>query len=89
MRVMRRFLLIAVFALSLHYVAADEPFNGRVIRPDGRGVKASVRVVSGDGVARADGKGRFGLTNVEADDTLQFIFRRDTLVVPVEGRRSI
>ena len=89
MRVMRRFLLITVFALSLHYVAADEPFNGRVIRPDGRGVKASVRVVSGDGVARADGKGRFGLTNVEADDTLQFIFKRDTLVVPVEGRRSI
>lgn len=86
---MRRFLLITVFALSLHYVAADEPFNGRVIRPDGRGVKASVRVVSGDGVARADGKGRFGLTNVEADDTLQFIFKRDTLVVPVEGRRSI
>lgn len=86
---MRGFLLITVFAMSLQYAAADEPFNGRVMRPDGRGVKASVKVVGSDGVARADGKGRFGLTNVEADDTLQFIFRRDTLRVPVEGRRSI
>lgn len=89
MVVMRGFLLIAVLAVSLQYVVADEPFNGRVIRPDGRGVKAAVRVVGSDGVARADGKGRFGLTNVEADDVLQFVFKRDTLTVPVEGRQSI
>lgn len=89
MVVMRGFLLIAVLTVSLQYVVADEPFNGRVIRPDGRGVKAAVRVVGSDGVARADGKGRFGLTNVEADDVLQFVFKRDTLTVPVEGRQSI
>lgn len=86
---MRVILLFAVLCFGAASAIADEPFNGRVIRPDGRGVKASVSVVGGDGVARADGKGRFGLTNVEVDDTLQFIFRRDTLVVPVEGRRSI
>ncbi len=86
---MRVILLFTVLCLGTTSAIADEPFNGRVVRPDGRGVKASVRVVDGEGVARADGKGRFGLTNVEADDVLEFVYRRDTLRVPVEGRRSI
>lgn len=86
---MRVILLFTVLCLGATSAIADEPFNGRVVRPDGRGVKASVRVVDGEGVARADGKGRFGLTNVEADDVLEFVYRRDTLRVPVEGRRSI
>ena len=85
----RVILLFTVLCLGATSAIADEPFNGRVVRPDGRGVKASVRVVDGEGVARADGKGRFGLTNVEADDVLEFVYRRDTLRVPVEGRRSI
>ena len=68
---------------------ADEPFNGRITRGDGAGIKATVRVVGSDKSTRADGKGRFGLTNVESDDILQFIYKRDTLVVPLEGRRSI
>lgn len=86
---MRVILLFTVLCLGATSAVADEPFNGRVVRPDGRGVKASVRVVDGEGVARADGKGCFGLTNVEADDVLEFVYRRDTLRVPVEGRRSI
>jgi len=37
----------------------------------------------------SDGKGRFGLTDIEADDTLEIVIKRDTLRIAVEGRRSI
>lgn len=80
-------LFAALFALNI--ASADEPFNGRITRADGKGIKAIVKVVGSDKFTRADGKGRFGLTNIKPDDTLQFIFNRDTLTVPVEGRRSI
>ncbi len=80
-------LFVALFALNI--ASADEPFNGRITRADGKGIKAMIKVVGSDKFTRADGKGRFGLTNIKPDDTLQFIFKRDTLTVPLEGRRSI
>ena len=86
---MRYFILLLCCVLGVNRLLADEPFNGRVTRPDGTGIKATVRVVGSDKTTRADGKGRFGLTNIKPDDTLQFIFKRDTLFVPLEGRRSI
>ena len=86
---MRHIILLLTALVTLNCALADEPFNGRITRPDGSGVKAMVRVAGSDKVTRSDGKGRFGLTDIKADDTLQFILKRDTLVVPVEGRRSI
>jgi hypothetical protein len=86
---MRRIFLLVVALLTLNITWADEPFNGRITRADGKGIKAMIKVVGSDKFTRADGKGRFGLTNIKPDDTLQFIFNRDTLTVPVEGRRSI
>lgn len=86
---MQRFILIITAIFTLNIAHADEPFNGRIIRADGTGIKAMVRVVGSDKTTRADGKGRFGLTNIERNDTLQFIYKRDTLVVPLDGRRSI
>ena len=86
---MRHITLLLIALLTLNIASADEPFNGRITRADGTGIKAMVRVVGSDKNTRADGKGRFGLTNLKADDTLQFIFKRDTLVIPLEGRRSI
>lgn len=86
---MQRFILLITAIFSLNTAHVDEPFNGRIIRADGTGIKAMVRVVGSDKTTRADGKGRFGLTNIERNDTLQFIYKRDTLVVPLEGRRSI
>ena len=86
---MQRFILLITAIFALNTAHADEPFNGRIIRADGTGIKAMVRVVGSDKTTRADGKGRFGLTNIERNDTLQFIYKRDTLVVPLEGRRSI
>ena len=86
---MQRFILIITAIFTLNIAHADEPFNGVITRIDGTGIKALVRVVGSDKMTRADGKGRFGLTNIKGDDTLQFIYKRDTLVVPLEGRRSI
>jgi hypothetical protein len=86
---MRHILLLVAALLTLNHATADEPFNGRITRADGTGIKATVRVVGSDKYTRADGKGRFGLTNIKPDDTLQFIYKRDTLTVPLEGRRSI
>lgn len=86
---MKRIVLLAALALSAMGAAADEPFNGLVTHPDGRGIKARVSVVGRDKQTMADGKGRFGFTDIEPDDTLQFVFKRDTLRVALEGRRSV
>jgi hypothetical protein len=75
--------------LGINVAHGEEPFNGRITRGDGSGIKAVVRIVGSDKMTRADGKGRFGLTDVKADDTLQFIYKRDTLTLPLEGRRSV
>ena len=86
---MRHIFLLVVALFALNHAMADAPFNGRVTRADGSGIKATVRVVGSDKYTRADGKGRFGLTNIKPDDTLQFIYKRDTLTIALEGRRSI
>jgi hypothetical protein len=86
---MRHISLLVASLFALNTAMADEPFNGRITRADGSGIKATVRVVGSDKYTRADGKGRFGLTNIKPNDTLQFIYKRDTLTIPLEGRRSI
>ena len=86
---MRHLSLLIAALLTLNIAMADEPFNGRVLRADGTGIKATVRVKGSNKTTRADGKGRFGLTNIKPDDTLLFIYKRDTLSIPLEGRRSI
>ena len=86
---MRQVILLIAALLTLNIALADEPFNGRITRADGTGIKATVRVVGQNKTTRADGKGRFGLTNIKPDDTLMFIYKRDTLSVALEGRRSI
>ena len=86
---MRYITLLVAGIFALNSAFADQPFNGLITRPDGTGIKAMVRVAGSNKMTRADGKGRFGLTNIDGDDTLLFIFKRDTLTVPLEGRRSI
>lgn len=86
---MRRMLSIIMLLAVAVDLSAEEPFNGLVTHPDGRGVKARISVVGRNKQTFADGKGRFGLTDIEADDTLQFVYKRDTLLVPIEGRRSV
>ena len=81
---------LALLSLMIVVTAvAQEPFNGLVVHPDGRGIKARISVVGSDKRTTADGKGRFGLTDIKSDDTLLFVYKRDTLVVAVEGRKSL
>ncbi|MBR5198020.1 MAG: TonB-dependent receptor plug domain-containing protein [Alistipes sp.] len=79
--------LVAIFITLV--VTAQEPFNGKITRIDGTGVRATIKVVDSDKVTRSDGKGRFGLTDVKADDALYIICRRDTILIAVEGRKSM
>ena len=85
-----RYTLLSLVAIFITLVAtAQEPFNGKITRIDGTGVRATIKVVDSDKVTRSDGKGRFGLTDVKADDALYIICRRDTILIAVEGRKSM
>lgn len=86
---MKRWLILLCALLVAQVGYTEEPFNGRIRRIDGAGVRATVRVLDSDKVTRADGKGRFGLTDIAADDVLQITFKRDTLLIAVDGRRSL
>lgn len=80
-------LLMAFFVATPLF--AQSPFNGRIRNNEGKGVRARI-VVEGSGkMTYSDGKGLFGLTDVKEDDTLLVIYKRDTLRVAVDGRRSI
>ena len=87
--VMRRGVIIAAMLLSATISVAEEPFNGLIVGLDGKGIKASIAVKGSDKRTRSDGKGRFGLTDIKADDTLYIIYKRDTTVIELQGRRSI
>lgn len=70
---------------------AEVPFNGLVLdremKPK-KGVKVYVK--DSKRYAVTDRKGRFGLTDVQPDDTLHLVVsKKETLLVPVEGRRGI
>lgn len=86
---MRLITLFVIFAISSITASAQEPFNGLVTRRDGSGVRARVYVVGRDKQTYADRRGRFGLTDIEADDTLRLVWRRDTVEIPIEGRQSL
>ncbi|MBR2428613.1 MAG: TonB-dependent receptor plug domain-containing protein [Alistipes sp.] len=86
---MRRLTLVMLLLGIAVGAMAQTPFNGRITRSDGKGVKARISVVGKDKHTTSDGKGRFGLTDVEADDALEIVVKRDTLRVALEGRRSI
>lgn len=86
---MRRIVTLCIALLALAAAEAQEPFNGRITRIDGKGIKARIKVKDSDRFTFSDSKGRFGLTDIKADDVLLIISRRDTMSVPIEGRKSI
>lgn len=82
------FLILAGFVVS---ALAEVPFNGllldREMKPK-KGVKIYVK--DPKRYATTDRKGRFGLTDVQPDDTLTLVLSKKELVrIPVEGRRGI
>lgn len=86
---MKRYILLVTMLLSTLGVEAQEPFNGRILNTSGKGIKASVVVKDSNKRTRSDGKGRFGLTDIKADDILYIIYKRDTTTIHLEGRKSI
>lgn len=80
-------LLLALIVASPLF--AQSPFNGRIRSNDGKGIRARIVVEGSRKLTFSDGKGRFGLTDVAEDDTLLIIYKRDTMRIAVEGRRSI
>lgn len=82
---------VIIFALLTVHIAgiAQEPFNGRISMIDGKGIKARVVVEDSKKITFSDSKGRFGLTDIDEDDVLLIIHKRDTMRIGVEGRKSI
>ena len=70
---------------------ADVPFNGLLLDRDlkpKKGVKVYVK--DPKRYTTTDKKGRFGLTDVQPDDTLHLVLsKKETFLVPVEGRRGV
>ncbi len=67
------------------------PFNGLITDEAGKGV-SGVRislVKKSDKRTRTNRKGRFGLTDVPVDDTLKLQRKKETYLIPVEGRKSL
>ena len=92
---MNRILLILILTLAVILPSAAQqpehgiPFNGIVSDISGNPIRGARIYVSPGRVARSDKKGRFGLTDVRATDTIHVSYRRQTYDIPVEGRRSL
>ena len=87
---MKKVLFFALFALATvcGYCADNVPFNGLLCDVDGFGIKAQI-TVKGTEKRTVSGKdGKFGLTNIKADDILQLRYKKVRLELPVEGRKS-
>lgn len=88
MRRLVRYIVVTLSLLCSQQLMAQEPFNGRITTPEGKGIRARVVVEGRDKQTFADGKGRFGLTDIKSNDVLLLIYRRDTLRVELDGHRS-
>ncbi len=83
--------LAILSALLISFSAyASEPFNGRIIDFAGKPVrKAKIYVKNPKSYAKSDNEGRFGLTDVQPDDTLHVVIGRRTHKIPVDGAKGI
>lgn len=83
-------LLLLLFASTT--LSASEPFNGIVYDGEGKPMK-NVRIYNKNPrrYATSDKEGRFGLTDVQADDTIHVKVKKRKLPysIPVEGRKSM
>lgn len=89
---MKRILLIFVAVVYALTASAQGfvPFNGLLLDGAGKPIKnARIWVKSDDKYAKSDKKGRFGLSNVGAADTLKVRWEKNTYYIPVEGKRSM
>lgn len=90
---MNRLLLIIalVFSVTLGFAQdnKDIPFNGLLKDIAGNPAKGARIYIEKGYVAKSDKKGRFGLTNVQPNDTIIIHYQRKVYFIPVDGRKSI
>ena len=88
---MRKFLLaaIALVASVALYAQQPTPFNGQIVAPNGKGMKAQLSIKGTDLAANADKQGRFGFTSLNADDILEIKCNKQVREVKVDGRQSM
>lgn len=91
MKLLRILVILVALLSGAVLVYADVPFNGLVLDREMKPKKGiKVYVKDPKRYATTDNKGRFGLTDVQHDDTLHLIVsKKETYLVPVEGRRGI
>lgn len=91
MKIPKYFLSLGLLLAIAFSASAEVPFNGvlldRELKPK-KGVKIYVK--DPKRYATTDRKGRFGLTDVNPDDTLHLVIsKKETIIVPVEGRKAM
>ena len=80
--------LLGMFVVLMAYSADNVPFNGLVCDVEGLGLKAQISVKGSEKRTVAGKDGKFGLTNIKADDVLQLRYKKWRLEVAIEGRKS-
>lgn len=90
---MKRFFGLISMLLMAFAATAQEgptPFNGLLLGHDGKPARnVRIYVSTPDKYAQTDRKGRFGLTNVQPDDTLHIRYEKRDYLIPVNGKRSV
>ena len=67
----------------------DVPFNGIISDLEGKPLKGAVIWTTNERrYAVSNKKGQFGLTNVQAEDTIHIEYKKLKYDIPVEGRKS-
>lgn len=82
-------LSVVLWAVMSLYGADNVPFNGRICDIDGFGLKAQIEVKGADKRTVSAKDGKFGLTDIKADDVLQLRYKKYRHEVKIEGRRSV
>lgn len=88
---MKKYLLatIALVASVALYAQQLSPFNGQIVAPNGKGLKAQLSIKGTDLTANADKQGRFGFSTLNADDVLEIKCNKQVREVKVERRQSM
>lgn len=83
-------IMTATLGLAQNASLKVAAFNGVLTDLTGKPVKrAHVWVRSERDYALTDGKGRFGLTNVQTSDTLHVSIKKQQFCIPIAGRKSL
>lgn len=86
--------ILAILAVTLVFAIdalAEVPFNGLLLDAAMQPVKkAKVYVKNPRRYATSDKQGRFGLTDVQPDDTITIVLKKKQIIrIPVDGRKSL